>query len=97
MKPLDMNEIIEALEEVRTKYDYGNEEERTYYRALSQAIAIIMDGEREDTRYQDDLKIESLKAEVAHWQEICNGMSGEIRGLRFAIRCNGVSGNEVEG
>lgn len=38
-----------------------------------------------------------LKAEVADLK-LCNErLNGEIRGLKFAIRCNGVSGAEVTG
>jgi len=59
------------------------------------AIARDMRGETEaDT---DELKreIEEFKAQVNYLRSQNENLRGEIKGLRFAIRCDGVSGGEV--
>lgn len=60
------------------------------------AIARDMRGETEaDT---DELKreIEEFKAQVNYLRSQNENLRGEIKGLRFAVRCNGVSGGEVK-
>jgi len=45
----------------------------------------------------EELKLlcEELKAHVEHLRKQNNIMEGQIKALVFALRCNGVSGNEV--
>ena len=60
------------------------------------AIARDMCGETEaDT---DELKreIEEYKAQINYARSQNESLRGEIKGLRFALRCNGVSGGEVK-
>lgn len=38
---------------------------------------------------------EELKAHIEYLSRQNNSMKGEIKALKFAVRCNGVSGNEV--
>ena len=38
---------------------------------------------------------EELKAEISHYRIENNRLKGEIKALAFAVRCNGVCGNEV--
>ena len=38
---------------------------------------------------------EELKAHIEYLRRQSNSMKGEIKALAFAVRCNGVSGNEV--
>ena len=49
------------------------------------------DAEREELILQN----KELKSHIDYLKEEKAMMQGEINGLRFAIRCNGVSGNEV--
>lgn len=39
--------------------------------------------------------IEELKAHVEYLRRHNDSMKGEIKALAFAVRCNGISGNEV--
>ncbi len=39
--------------------------------------------------------IEELKAHVEYLRRQNDSMKGEIKALAFAVRCNGISGNEV--
>ena len=41
------------------------------------------------------LMCEELKAANDHYRTENNRLKGEIKALAFAVRCNGVSGNEV--
>lgn len=61
------------------------------------AIARDIRGEGDEKGDVISLKkqIEELKANIEYLNENKAMMQGEINGLRFAIRCNGVSGNEV--
>lgn len=43
-----------------------------------------------------EMQNKELKARIDYMKEDKAMMQGEINGLRFAIRCNGVSGNEVQ-
>lgn len=38
---------------------------------------------------------EELKAHIEYLSRQNDSMKGEIKALKFAVRCNGVSGNEV--
>ena len=38
---------------------------------------------------------EELKAHIEYLRRQNDSMKGEIKALKFAVRCNGVSGNEV--
>ena len=38
---------------------------------------------------------EELKAGIQHYQRENERLRGQIKALAFAVRCNGVSGNEV--
>lgn len=39
---------------------------------------------------------EELKAHIEYLRRQNDSMKGEIKALAFAVRCNGVSGNEVQ-
>lgn len=39
---------------------------------------------------------EELLAHIEYLNRQNNGMKGEIKALAFAVRCNGISGNEVQ-
>lgn len=43
-----------------------------------------------------EMQNKELKTHIDYLKEDKAMMQGEINGLRFAIRCNGVSGNEVQ-
>ena len=61
------------------------------------AIARDMRGEPDATVDNDSLMRENneLKQHIQFLKEDKAMMQGEINGLRFALRCNGVSGGEV--
>lgn len=61
------------------------------------AIARDMRGEPDVTVDNDSLMRENneLKHHIQFLKEEKAMMQGEINGLRFAVRCNGVSGGEV--
>lgn len=61
------------------------------------AIARDMRGEPDATVDNDSLMRENneLKQHIQFLQEDRAMMQGEINGLRFAVRCNGVSGADV--
>ena len=61
------------------------------------AIARDMYGETEAEVVVNELKKENeeYKAQVNYLRAQNENLRGEIKGLRFAIRCNGVSGGEV--
>lgn len=40
-------------------------------------------------------KCEELKSHIDYLSRLNDRMKGEIKALKFAVRCNGVSGNEV--
>lgn len=42
-----------------------------------------------------DLMREEMKAAIEHYRRANDRLKGEIKALAFAVRCNGVSGNEV--
>lgn len=66
---------------------------------IHQLCAIAMDirGEGVDADRADLIRQnEELKHHIQFLKEDKAMMQGEINGLRFAIRCNGVSGNEVQ-
>ncbi len=62
------------------------------------AIARDMYGETEAEVVVNELKKESeeCKAHINYLREQNENLRGEIKGLRFALRCNGVSGSEVK-
>lgn len=66
---------------------------------IHQLYAIARDIRGEDDGKADVVmlkeEIEELKAHMQYIKEDKAMMQGEINGLRFAIRCNGVSGAEV--
>ena len=39
---------------------------------------------------------EELRVNIEYFNRQNNAMKGEIKALAFAVRCNGVSGNEVQ-
>lgn len=50
------------------------------------------------TVYQEkemEMMCEELKAHVEYLRRQNDSMKGEIKALAFAVRCNGISGNEV--
>jgi len=52
-----------------------------------------------DANIKHDLEqkkyIKEMEAHISYLREENERLKGEIRGLKFAIRCNGVSGGEV--
>lgn len=42
-----------------------------------------------------NLMCEELKAHIEYLRRQNDSMKGEIKALAFAVRCNGISGNEV--
>lgn len=42
-------------------------------------------------------EIDEMKAHIEYLRGENERLKGEIRGLKFAIRCNGISGAEVTG
>lgn len=69
---------------------------------IHQLYAIVCDirgeGGKDVENHILDLEMQNkeLKAHIGYLKEDKAMMQGEINGLRFAIRCNGVSGNEVQ-
>lgn len=60
------------------------------------AIARTISGEGVGAEREELIKQNAeLKYQIHHLEEDKAMMQGEINGLRFAIRCNGVSGSEV--
>lgn len=47
------------------------------------------------TRNDFDLRREELEEAIEHYRRENDRLKGEIKALAFAVRCNGVSGNEV--
>ena len=44
---------------------------------------------------QQDVEIREMKAKIQYLESKIERLLGVIEGLKFSIRCNGVSGNEV--
>lgn len=65
---------------------------------IHQLYAIARDMRGEPEADTDELKreIEEFKAQVNYLRAQNENLRGEIKGLRFALRCNGVSGAEVK-
>lgn len=68
---------------------------------IHQLYAIVCEirgeGVEDFEKYNRDLEMQNkgLKEDINYLKESNARMQGEINGLRFAIRCNGVSGSEV--
>ena len=62
------------------------------------AIARDLRGKSDTAVNYDELmkQNEDLKEQLRYQRESKALMQGEINGLRFALRCNGVSGGEVD-
>ena len=56
----------------------------------------IIDGMQTKDEIELQKMFEELKANIEYLNRKNNSMKGEIKALAFAVRCNGVSGNEVQ-
>ena len=53
---------------------------------------------RELTKEEEqEMQIREMQARIGYLENKIERLSGVIEGLKFSIRCNGVSGNEVTG
>lgn len=74
-----------------------------FTRTIQGITTMIEESVREMTREELLVEIQDLKNEIAALkarerilENSCQFKDGQIEGLKFAIRCNGVSGNEVQ-
>lgn len=67
--------------------------------AFEIAIKALEQPERKCERCDDSDRLrmenEELKCQIEYMNRQAEKMRGEIKALSFAVRCNGVSGNEV--
>ena len=71
-------------------------EAESYKTGWNDAIdAIIADAPVVDTQADFKLLCEELKAHVDYLNKKNMNLEGQIKALAFAVRCNGVGGNEV--
>ncbi len=85
MRTIDVDELIEKLH--GTAFKDGDDR--------SIALSVI-----DKMPIKDNIEMEKickeLRANIEYFNRQNNAMKGEIKALAFAVRCNGVSGNEVQ-
>lgn len=80
MRLIDSDELIKKLHE--TAFKDGDDR--------SIILNVI-----EKMPIKDEIECEELKAHIEYLRRQNDSMKGEIKALAFAVRCGGVSGNEV--
>lgn len=60
-----------------------------------QIAEMIQNAPTQETQQDYKLLCEELKGHIDHLRMQRDIMKGEIKALAFAVRCNGISGNEV--
>lgn len=63
---------------------------------IHQLYAIVRDMRGEGAEIDLRQQIEELRSHIDYLEHERAKLEGEIQGLRFAVRCNGVSGAEVK-
>ena len=81
MRLIDADELMEHV--YRDKLD------------TRELIAAMVSNAPTVETYDLKLKCEELKAHVEYLRKCNDFMKGEIKALAFAVRCGGISGNEV--
>lgn len=82
---IDVDELIEKLH--GTAFKDGDDR--------SIALSVIDKMPIKDNIEMEKI-CEELRANIEYFNRQNNAMKGEIKALAFAVRCNGVSGNEVQ-
>lgn len=84
MRLIDGNKLIAELH--NATFEYCDDRKMVY--------EVI---ERQPTVCENDLRMqcEELKAHVEYLRRQNDSMKGEIKALAYAVRCGGISGNEV--
>lgn len=62
---------------------------------IHQLYAIVCDIRGEAATVETAGELAELKAHIEYLSRQNEAMKGEIKALAFAVRCNGISGNEV--
>ena len=62
---------------------------------IHQLYAIVCDIRGETATVETARELAELKAHIEYLNQQNEAMKGEIKALAFAVRCNGISGNEV--
>ena len=82
MRPIDADELMEHV--YKDKLD------------SRELIANMIDNAPTVTSiFEMENRCKELKAHIKQLSEQNDSMKGEIKALAFAVRCNGISGNEV--
>ena len=63
--------------------------------SMERIAEMIVDAPTCIEQNETEKMIEELKAHVEYLKRHNDSMKGEIKALAFAVRCNGISGNEV--
>ena len=84
MRLIDADELIKKLHDIALK----DGDDRSIVLSVIDKMPI------EDNIEMEKI-CEELRAHIEYLNRQNNTMKGEIKALAFAVRCNGVSGNEV--
>lgn len=91
MDELIMNEIVREM--TRDELIAENNKLRAEIKKLQEAPCVNSD---EFDRLRQQIQALQSSLETAHNQERLQYRDGVIYGLKYALRCNGVSGGEIE-
>ena len=94
MRPIDADELKNAIVEEgqRSKrYKLGE----TWELNRDEIWKVVDEQPTVEPAVDYRRKCEELKAGADHYRRENNMLRGEIKALAFAVRCNGVSGNDV--
>lgn len=83
MKLIDADDLIKRLHETAFK---DGDDRQIVYNVIDGTLSI-------DSR--DNRAVDELKAHIEYLNRQNESLRGQIKALAFAVRCNGVSGNEV--
>ena len=83
MRLINADALIEALHKTAFRDEYDRD------------IALnVIEVAAKNPEYEKER--EELRAHIEYLNRQNDSMKGEIKALAFAVRCNGISGNEVE-
>lgn len=83
MRTIDADDLIKRLHGTAFK---DGDDRQIVYNAIDGTPSID----------SNDMVVDELKAHIEYLEGKNENLKGQIRALAFAVRCNGVSGNEVK-
>lgn len=92
MRLIDADELIERAKELYKEMEWG---EREVHFSLLDLEANVFSMQKPREVKEMEMKIADLEAHILYLEKKNSALKGEIKALEFAVRCNGVSGNEV--